>query len=97
MKKKHLIISVTLILVALLIYYYFLSASTASFGKIERKVSIDNHFYIEVKFEDGTLRNISVPSIVWPFLEEEKTYFMDYRFNLLRKPYLVKIKMEDNS
>ncbi|MFD2411985.1 hypothetical protein [Paenibacillus rhizoplanae] len=94
MKNRKKIIFILIIIIIPIIYYFFVFTSTASFGRIEKKVSMDNHFYIEVKFEDGSLRDINVPEIVWPFLKEKRTYFMDYRYNFLRKYYLVKIKEE---
>ncbi|AIQ50447.1 hypothetical protein R70331_02100 [Paenibacillus sp. FSL R7-0331] len=94
MKSNKKIILIFILIIMSITYYFFVFSSIGSFGRIERKISTDNHFYIEVQFEDGSFRDISVPEIVWPFLKEKRSYFMDYRYNFLRKYYLVKIKEE---
>lgn len=95
MNQRKIVNLTVIILIICTFYYFFVSANTFAYGRIEKKVENNNRLHIEVRFEDGTLENIKVPSIVWPFLKEKESYFMDYRYNLLRKPYLVKIKKDE--
>lgn len=95
MTKRKFVNLTVIILIICTFYYFFVSGGTAAVGRIEKKVEKNNHLYIEVRLENGTLENINVPSIVWPFLKEKETYFMAYRYNLMRKPYLVKIMGEE--
>ncbi|MEK3901697.1 hypothetical protein [Paenibacillus sp. FSL R7-0179] len=95
MNQSKILNSTVIILMICTFYYFFVSASTFAYGRIEKKVENNNRLHIEVRFKDGRLENIKVPSIVWPFLKEKESYFIDYKYNLLRKPYLVKIKGDE--
>ncbi|OMG00427.1 hypothetical protein [Paenibacillus sp. FSL R7-0337] len=95
MNQRKIVNLTVIILIICIFYYFFVSGGTAAVGRIEKKVEKNNHLYIKVKLENGTLENIKVPSIVWPFLKEKESYFMAYKYNLLRKPYLVKIKEDE--
>lgn len=90
-RKKLLFWSLIPFLVIFL-YYHYVLGGTVAFATIEEKIESNNTKIITIRFEDNRTENIKVPDIVWPFLEIGSEYFLSYRQNLLRSPFLVIIK-----
>ncbi|MBP1990488.1 hypothetical protein [Paenibacillus eucommiae] len=78
-----------------LFYYFFITSSTVAIVTLEKKVTMNDQNFIKVH-KDNKEVTIRTPDIVWPFLEEGKDYFISYHYNLIRKPFLVKINESKN-
>ncbi|WP_419890796.1 hypothetical protein [Paenibacillus xylanexedens] len=91
-KKKTIVLVLFCIFISLLVYYFFITSSTAAVGTVDRKIIQNNNNYIEVIFDSGETKKIRTPQIVWPLIDEKETYFIKYRYNLLRTPFLDKIE-----
>ncbi|WP_212677034.1 hypothetical protein, partial [Paenibacillus sp. 7516] len=75
-KKKNVLLSLFCIVVLFFVYYFFITSSTVTVGTVEKKFVQNNKNYIEVTLEIGETKKIRVPEIVWPLIDERKTYFI---------------------
>lgn len=90
--NKKLVILLLCLIILFIVYYFFISSSTVAIGTVDKKIKQNNNNYIEVKFETNEIKKILVPQIVFPLIDEKRTYLIKYRYNLLRTPFLDKIE-----
>lgn len=91
-KKRRLFAGITLFLFVVAFYYFFVTSSHISISTLKEKIEKNGDKYIRIEFENGQETTVSTPEIVWPFLKEGSVYFIKYRYNLMRSPFLEKIK-----
>jgi len=65
---------------------------TITIATIENKIESNNNKIITIRSENNRTVNIKVPDIVWPFLKIGSEYSISYSQNILRSPFLTRVK-----
>lgn len=93
MRNKYIVVLIVSIVFIIFWIYKPIETTRITVGTIESKESKGGNHFINIIYADQTRTDkIKVPLTTWNLIKADIEYFFVYKFNLIRKPYLVDIR-----